>query len=218
VPSDFPGSPKILKGALVAYQPPEPLPTIVVFQYNPKELSRSLSGRAPSGGGQGDAQRTDGPPEESISVSVEIDAADQLEQPLQNPTTVAFGLHPALAALEGLMYPPHPTVIANQALALAGSAAILSEPAPLVFFIWGPSRILPVRVESITIREKEYDQLLNPILAEADLSLQVLTYRDLEPTNPGYWVYLSAFAKKEVMAALYLNARTSAAIQELLPL
>ena len=218
MPSEFPGSPKILKGALVAYQPPEPLPTIIVFQYNPKELSRSLSGRTPDGGGGGDTQRVDGPPQESISLSVDLDAADQLELPLQNPTAVAFGLHPALAALEGLMYPPHPTVIANQVLALAGSSVILSEPAPLAFFIWGPSRILPVRVESITIRELEYDQLLNPIQAEAELSLQVLSYRDLEPTNPGYWVYLASFAQKEVMASLYLGQRTASDIRGLLPI
>lgn len=202
MPSDFPRSPKIFKGALVAYQPPEPLPTVIVFQYNPEQLTRSLQARTASGGGRGDAQRTDGPPEETISLSVEIDAADQLEN--KNLVTTAVGLHPVLASLEGLMYPAFPIVVTNQVLSQVGSAVILSEPAPMAFFIWGPARVLPVRVESLSITEQAFDTLLNPILAKAELSLKVLTYRELEITNPGYWVYMTSFQQKETLAALNL--------------
>lgn len=48
MPSDFPRSPKILKGALAVFssQKPGPAPTIIVFQYNPEQLSRSLAHRA----------------------------------------------------------------------------------------------------------------------------------------------------------------------------
>lgn len=214
MPSEFPRSPKILKGALVAYQLPELLPTIIVFQYNPEQLTRSLQARTATGGGRGDAQRTDGPPQESISLKVEIDAADQLEA--RDGLTTAVGLHPALAALEGLMYPAFPVVITNQILSLFGSATIFAEPAPLALFIWGPARILPVRVESVSITEKAFDTRLNPILAEADLSLKVLTYRELEMSNPGYWVYMASFAQKEVMAALNL-VQSASAIKGLLP-
>jgi hypothetical protein len=215
--SDFTGSPKILKGALVAYQLPQLLPTIIVFQYNSESLTRSLQARTASGGGRGDAQRTDGPPEESISLKVEIDAADQLEFPAQNGITAAVGLHPALAALERLMYPAFPVVVANQVLANIGSAFILGEPAPLALFIWGPARILPVRVGSVSITEKAFDTKLNPILAEVDLSLKVLTYRELEITNPGYWVYMASFAQKEVMSALNL-AQSANSIKGMLPI
>jgi hypothetical protein len=204
----------LLKGALVAYQLPELLPTIIVFQYNPEQLTRSLTARTASGGGRGESQRTDGPPEESISLTVEIDAADQLEA--KDGTTASVGLHPALAALEGLMYPAFPQVVANQALSALGSAAILAEPAPLALFIWGPSRVLPVRVSSVSITEQAFDLNLNPILAKADLSLKVLTYRELEMTNPAYWVYMAAFAQKEVMAALNL-AQGAAAVRGRLP-
>jgi hypothetical protein len=62
--------------------------------------------------------------------------------------------------------------------------------------------VLPVRVQSLSIKEEAFDQKLNPIRARADLSLNVLTYRDLDVTNPGYWVYLAAFTQKEVMSAL----------------
>ena len=214
MPSEFPRSPKLLKGALVAYQLPELLPTIVVFQYNPSELTRSLQGRTASGGGRGDALQTDGPPSESINLTVEIDAADQLET--DDSVAVAVGLHPALASLESLMYPAFPTVIANQALAALGSTAITSEPAPLSLLIWGATRILPVRVGSLSITENEFDPLLNPIRASAQISLTVLTYRDLELTNPGYWVYMASFAQKEVMSALNI-AQQAQAIRGMLP-
>ena len=68
----------------------------------------------------------------------------------------------------------------------------------------------------VTIREQAFDQQLNPIRASAELSLKVLTYRDLDVTNPGYWVYLAAFTQKEVMAGINtLGNRTG--IQGILP-
>jgi hypothetical protein len=208
--SEFPRSPRIVKGALVAYSLPELTPSVIVFQYNPEQLTRSLTPRTASGGGRGDAHRTDGPPEETISLTVEIDATDQLERPEQNGVTVANGLHPVIAALEGLLYPSFPIVVANQVLAGFGSALILGEPAPLALFIWGPKRVLPVTVTSVSITEQAFDVNLNPILARAELSLKVLTYRELEVTNPAYWVYMASFTQKEVMAALNLGQGTGA--------
>jgi len=200
--SAFPRSPKVLKGGLVAYQLPQLFPTIIVFQYNPDEVSRSIQSRGSEGGGRGDANRVNGPPQETITISVEIDATDQLEQPAENGIAVENGLHPVIASLERLVYPPYPLVIANEALAFAGSAFILAEQAPLTLLVWGPHRVLPVRVQSLSIKEEAFDHKLNPIRARADLSLNVLTYRDLDVTNPGYWVYLAAFTQKEVMSAL----------------
>ncbi len=196
-------SPKVLKGALVAYAFPDLVKTLVVFQYNTEALTRSLSPRTAEGGvGRGDALRSDGPPEETISLTVEIDAADQLER--GDGLAAARGLHPALAMLEGLLYPPLPLVIANQALALAGGAFIGGEPVPLALFVWGASRVLPVRVQSVSITEQAFDPALNPILARAELSMRVLTYRELEPGSPAYWVYMASFTQKEVLAAMNL--------------
>jgi hypothetical protein len=200
--SEFPRSPRVLKGGIVAYQLPQLFPTIIIFQYNPDEVSRSVRARGASGGGRGDANRVNGPPEETLTFTVEIDAADQLERPSENGVVVENGLHPIIASLERLVYPPYPLVIANEALALAGSAFILAEQAPLALLIWGARRVLPIQIESINFKEEAFDQKLNPIRAKADLSLNVLTYRDLDVTNPGYWVYLASFTKKEVMAAL----------------
>ena len=130
--------------------------------------------------------------------------------------TVENGLHPVIAALEGLVYPPYPMVIANEALALLGSAFILGEQAPIALLVWGARRVLPVQVQSLSIREEAFDQKLNPIRARAELSLKVLTYRDLDVTNPGYWVYMAAFTQKEVLATLNtLGDRNG--IQSILP-
>jgi len=207
--SGFPGSPRVLKGALVAYAFPDLVPSVVVFQYNPETLTRSLQPRSAEGqGGRGDAFRTDGPPEETITLTMELDAADQLER--ADAMAVGLGLHPALAALEGLLYPPLPLVIANQALALAGGAFIAGEPVPIALLVWGPSRVLPVRVQSISITEQGFDTRLNPILAKADISLRVMTYRELEPGSPAYWVYMASFAQKEVMQAMNLVSNIGA--------
>jgi hypothetical protein len=209
--SSFPGSPRILKGALVAYQIPDLVPKVVVFQYNPEQVTRSLSPRtAEGGGGRGDTHRSDGPPDETITLSVEIDAADQLEQPEDNATTATVGLHPVLAALEGLLYPAFPVVVANQVLAAFGGAFILGEPVPLTLLVWGAARVLPVRVQSVSITEQAFDTRLNPINAKAELGLKVLTYRELQLSDPAYWVYMASFAQKEVMAALNLGQGTGA--------
>ena len=208
--SEFPRSPLVLKGGLVAYRLPDLFPTVIVFQYNPDEVSRSLQMQSTSGSaGRGEANRLNGPPQETLTFSVEIDAADQLEKPGENATTVENGLHPIIASIERLVYPSYPLVIANEALAIAGSAFILNETAPLTLLVWGPRRVLPVQVQSLSIKEEAFDQKLNPIRAKVDLSLRVLTYRDLDVTNPGYWVYLAAFTQKEVMSALNTYGDTS---------
>ena len=52
---------------------------------------------------------------------------------------------------------------------------------PTVLFVWGPGRILPVRVTSLTITEKLYDAvLLNPTHVEAQIGLRVLTQEELK--------------------------------------
>jgi hypothetical protein len=82
--------------------------------------------------------------------------------------------------------------------------------------VLGPRRVVPVQAERISVREEEFDQKLNPIRARAELSLKVLTYRDLDVTNPGYWVYLAAFTQKETLATLNTFGDRSR-IQSVLP-
>jgi hypothetical protein len=199
--STFPNSPRLLKGAIVGLDPTNPLASVIVFQYNPDTMTRRLEARA-TGGGEGsdksEAFRLTGPPKETITLGVEVDAADQLEQ--ANPLAVVSGVYPALAALEMLLYPKSLTVIANAALAQAGILEVIPPEAPLTLFVWGPARVLPVRVTSFSITEEAYDTLLNPIRAKVDLTLQVLSYVDLKLTNPGYTLFLAYQIAKEIMA------------------
>jgi hypothetical protein len=201
--SAFPGSPRVQKGGIIAYALPDLIPTFAVFQYNPDEVSRQIQpNAAQQGGGRGDAARMNGPPTETISFTAEIDAADQLQFPSENGVTAANGIHPVLAALEQLAYPSLPIMIANEALALAGSAFIAAETAPVAVLIWGVRRVLPVQLTSMTIKEQAFDPKLNPIRATVDFQLRVLTHRDVDPFHPGYWLYAASLTQKEVMAAM----------------
>lgn len=199
--STFPGSPRLLKGAIIGLDPLKPLASVVVFQYNPDSLTRRIDARSTGGGDNSDrseAFRLTGPPKETITLGVEIDATDQLEQ--ANPLAVGSGIHPTLAALEMLLYPGSALTIANTALALTGILEIIPPEAPLTLFFWGPARVLPVRITSLSITEEAHDTLLNPIRAKVDLTLQVLSYFDLKVTNPGYQLFLAHHIAKEVLA------------------
>jgi hypothetical protein len=212
MPSDFPRSPKFLKGALVAYESQflGPVPNVIVFQYNPEQLSRSLAQRTPApdpknvGAVREDVQRVQGPPIETINLTVMLDAADQLAEPALHPHTVAFGLHPALAAMELLLYPPSTQVLLNQTLAQAGTAQIAPSDVPLVLFVWGVRRVVPVRLMNFSVTEEAFDQQLNPIQAKVELGMRVLTYLELQQTSVGYGAYLATQVQKEGLARLNL--------------
>jgi|SRR5215210_4194546 len=223
MPSDFPLSPRLLKGALVAYESQflGPIPNVIVFQYNPEQLSRTLAHRSappePSniGGAREDVLRVQGPPVETASLTVVLEATDQLAEPTQHPQIVQYGLHPALAALELLLYPPSTQALLNRTLSEAGRAQICPADVPLVLFVWGPSRVVPVRLTSFSITEQAFDQALNPIRAEVQLGVRVLTYMELKKTSLGYNAYLATQTQKEVMARLNLASSAEQAMSTL---
>jgi len=194
-------TPRLIKGALIGLDPFNPLASVVVFQYNPESMSRRLEPRAVSGDAdRSEAMRLTGPPKETITLTVEVDATDQLET--QNPIAVACGVYPALSALEMMVYPKSALVIANTILAALGTVELLPAEAPFTLFVWGPQRVVPVRVASISITEEAYDPLLNPIRAKVELSLTVLSYNDLTLTSPGSFVFMAHQVLKETMAML----------------
>jgi hypothetical protein len=198
----FPGSPRLVKGAIIGVDPFNPLASVIVFQYNPETLTRKVQAQVAGeqSSGRAEALRLAGAPVETITLSVEIDATDQLERP--DPAAVAMGIHPQLAALEMLLYPKTALVIANALLAAIGTIELIPPEAPLTLFVWGPKRILPVRLTDFSITEESYDVNLNPILAKVALSLRVLSYSDLPPTNPGYALFLAHQVIKETMATI----------------
>lgn len=201
--STFPGSPRLLKGALIGVDPLNPLGAVVVFQYNPDTMTRKLEPRAVAAeGDRGEAFRLTGAPKETITLSIEIDATDQLEQ--ANPVAIATGIYPTLAALEIMLYPKSAVVLINSALSLVGTIEVIPAEAPMTLFVWGPQRVLPVRVTSFSITEEAHDQLLNPIRAKVELSLAVLSYQDLPLLSAGRVMFLAHHIVKEVMAATNL--------------
>ena len=201
--SGFPGSPRLPKGALVALDSVHPQQTIAIigFQYNPDSLTRRLEARTAGGGEEGDraeALRLKGPPKETITLTIEIDAIDQTQQATLTP--LGTGIYPTLAALELLLYPTSQSVIKNMALTAAAMLEIVPAEAPMTLLVWGNARILPVRLTSFSITEETFDTLLQPLRAKVELSLQVLSYYDLQRTNFGHNLSLAQQIAKEVLA------------------
>jgi hypothetical protein len=194
-------SPRLLKGALVGIDKLVPIPNVILFQYNPHTLTRTLKARSPGGqGARSEALRLGGAPEETIKLEVEIDATDRLER--GEPTAAAAGIYPQLAALETLIYPHSGLVVANAALAAAGTIEVVPAMAPFTLLVWGVQRILPVRIEDFSITEDAHDENLNPIRAKVSLGLRVLSYNDLPLSDPGYHMFLAHQVVKEAMARI----------------
>jgi hypothetical protein len=187
------------------------LPNIIIFQFNPERVSRTPSlaqppPRTPVGAGKVDVTQQASGPTESFNFTLQLDASDQRAE--NNPIAVAGGILPALSALE-LLQVPQAALDANLAslAALAGgSPDYVWKPSklPTVLFFWGPFRIWPVTVNSLSITETEYDTLLNPVRAEVNLSLQVLTPIQLLDSKLAQGAYQYSLGIKQVMAALNL--------------
>ncbi len=185
------------------------LPNIVVFQFNPTQVTRTPSlGQPPpptDESGTTDAKQQPTLPGETMSFSLRVDASDQLAQ--GNPLTAINGILPTLCALELLMVPAGSMLI-NLAAALGGSSPQPYQfpPAklPTVLFFWGMFRILPVAITSLSITETEYDTLLNPIRADISINLQVLIPQQTQGDTLATGAYNYSQGVKEVMAALNL--------------
>lgn len=198
---------KFIKGALVEFMETFliPLPNVIIFQYNPETMTHAWTQPQSAGGNGADANplAVRGVPGESFSFTVMLDSNDSIadRNPVSGTLAEISGVYSRLAALEMLQYP---TASDSDGLlgsvsvsgsvggiggALGGSAGaavkrdIPQSQVPTVLFVWGPGRIVPVRVTNLSITEKLYDGLLNPIHAEAQLGLRVLTPEELKYVN-----------------------------------
>jgi hypothetical protein len=212
--STFPGSPRILKGGLVLLDPDTftVLPNgIIVLQYNPDTLSRTLKIQgAEEGGDRSEALRLKGPPVETFKLDAEIDATDQLEVPDQNPNTVQNGIFPQLSALETIVYPSSTMLQNNFNLSQAGTLEIMPILAPLTLFVWSANRIVPVRITDFSITEEAFDPTLNPIRAKVSLGMRVLSIDDLNFNDKGGSLYMVYQQQKEALAKMYQRGSFSA--------
>ena len=177
-------SPRFEKGALVQLVKglTGVVPNIIPFQYNPEKLSHTLTPWNPfevdqtqRGAQAPTVQPFD--PKESFSLTLEIDATNDLED--DNPVAKRVGVADRLAALKKLTLPTEGLIgdLVTSARALVGKAAkqAVRATVPVVLFVWGPSRILPVRVTSFSVEETLFSPTLHPIQATVTLGLEVLT-------------------------------------------
>lgn len=208
----YPTGPRLLKGAIVAISDDSPQPRTITLQYNPESVKRSLQAQT-AGGDEGQRSqivRFIGAPVETFDLEVSIDAVDQLERGDNN--AVNNGIYPQLALLETLVYPFSTQVKQNDALLASGSLEIAPLAAPLTLFVWGPNRVLPVRLNTLSISEELFDTTLNPIRATVSLNMRALSYSDLSPNTRGYNLFMVYQQGKEAMATLGISNAPNANI------
>ena len=191
---------KVIKGAFVRLSAGlnMAVPEAIFFQFNPETLlhrwSQPIAPAAANGHEVSDAFAIPGLPSETFSFNLAMDVADGQVSLNGAPC----GIYGRLAALEMLMFPDKAS---DQQVGTAGGAGAGSVPGgsgnagggsqeprgvpatrlPIVLFVWGATRILPVRLTSLAITEKLYDAYLNPTHAEAQIELRVVTRDELRP-------------------------------------
>lgn len=200
----FPGSPKLLKGGLVLVKPDSGVvQRIIVLQYNPETLSRTLQAQTVAeSNDRSQALRLVGPPQESYKIEATIDAADQMEFPEENQTVRENGILPQLAVLETILYPDSGRLIANNTLAGSGTLEIIPAEAPLTLFVWSKNRVMPVRMTEFSVTEEAFDPSLNPIRAKVNLGMRVLNVNDLGFDHRGGNLYMTYQQRLEQLATL----------------
>ena len=202
--SGLTSSPKLVKGGLVVLDAASgAIKRTIALQYNPDTLTRSYQVQGVGGEGGGErAQpfRLKGPAIESIKLEAEIDATDALEFPDRNANAVKFGIAPQLAVLEALINPTTTELQTLNSLAASGTLEILPKEAPLVLFVWSPSRVVPVRVTEFSVTEEAFDPSLNPTRAKVNLGLRVMTTDDLGFDHRGSSVFISYLRTRESLA------------------
>jgi hypothetical protein len=199
----FPNSPRIFKGGIVLLDPVSgALMRVIVMQYNPETISRSLQPQAiGEGGDRSQALRLKAPAVETIKLEATIDATDQIEFSDLNPDVVELGIHPQIAALEVLLHPSSARLIANNALASAGTLEIAPVESPLTLFVWSRSRVVPVRLTDLSVTEEAFDTTLNPIRAKVSVGMRVLSVFDLGFEHRGGGIFMSYLQAREQLAA-----------------
>jgi hypothetical protein len=134
-------------------------------------------------------------PGETFSFTLSLDSNEEIANGGANPVAAGLatlaGAYTRLSALEMLQFPGSSgnsglLGVVSSAISAAGigtsssgAQLVPQSEVPLVLFVWGPERILPVRVTALSVTEKLYDSALNPIHADAQITLRVLTPDDL---------------------------------------
>lgn len=196
-----PLSARTVRGAVVAIDPSGPPPRVIPFQYNPDEVVREIAPhQPPSSGGTGtDIRRLWGAGTETVRLTLDLDAADNVGE---GRPLAGVGVLARLSALELVLSPTTAQVIANTVLQAAGAIEILPPTGPLVVLSLGPRLVVPISLQSLTVTEQAFGPDLTPIRATVAVTAQVLTYSDLPISDPGYALYLVHQVLKEAHSLL----------------
>ena len=226
----------LLRGVLIEYSGEflGPIPNIVIFQFNPEQIARTITIPEPPAASTAAAGRarerepaqTAHPPSESFTLTAHFSAADDLGRgDAASAIPRVFGVGPQLAALEKMVYPAGPvTGLLGQAIDAIGAALGLGggdtaperpvprQAVPRLLFIWGPARVLPVRVKSLTLTEQKFDAFLNPVQAEVQIGLEVLTFASTTSDKVGKGALTYTRAIKDVQAVANLAKAVETAV------
>ena len=202
--STTPNSPKLIKGGLVLVDPESAqVQRVISLQYNADSLTRKL--QAQSVGGEGtdrtEPTRFKGPAVETISSKPTSTPPTSWSSRSRTPSATAYGIAPQLAVLESLSHPSAAQLQRVDSQASSGTLEIAPMLAPLLLFIWGKSRIVPVKLADFSITEEAFDPTLNPIRAKISLSLRVLSVDDLGFSSKGGALFMTYLQGKEKLAA-----------------
>ena len=214
----------LMRGALIEYGSDimGPIPNVVIFQFNPETLTRTV--QIPSRPASATARETTQagePSVEKITLKASFSAADEFGE--NKVLARLFGVGTRLAALEKMVYPSNDLLAAiGAALGIGGDAgepgrqAIPRQKLPRILFIWGPYKILPVVLESMSITEQQYDFLLNPVQAEVSITMAVNAVDKCSDDGVGKGALTYSNMAKDAQAMANL-ANTAEQIVELIP-
>lgn len=113
--------------------------------------------------------------EESIRFDIRLDATGDLDE--GNPVAERLGIADRLAALELMVLPKSESslgALLDAFLPTGGFSFTRRANPPLVLFIWGRKRVLPVNITSLDISETEFNTRLEPVRATATVNLSVI--------------------------------------------
>jgi hypothetical protein len=219
----------LLRGALIEYGTSliGPIPNVVIFQYNPESLTRTLQiPSRPTGATQRETTQAGERTFEKIAFKAHFSAANMLDE--GKVLADLFGIGPQLAALEKMVLPSTKVAgLMGAAIDAIGDALgggdgtpaqpIPREKYPRILFIWGLTRVLPVTIDSMKISELEYDARLNPLRAEVDITLSVNALDDRSDDILAKGALEFSNIAKEAQAIANL-ANTAEQVVELIPL
>ena len=115
---------------------------------------------------------------ETIGFDIRLDATDKLND--GDGLTEQFGISPQLATLEAMMLPKGQSLLGGAVSALLGASASrflclesIQDP-PVILWVWGRKKILPVNILNMQIKEEQFSTDLNPTRAIITVQLQVI--------------------------------------------